>query len=397
MAENHLENLKQQLQKYLNNLEDSIEEICSVNSQLKNNVAQIRKEISQSVNYQKACIRARKRELLLKLENMAIQKEQKLFEQQEKVNQSIGAVKEILGCANINENEKILLHMISKISQLNLSVEETPHLFFECNSNNFQKNVSEFGRLVNNPNCKTENVSKTNNCESPNSFKASFVDEAEEEEFFARNRTQSSTSEFEIINRPEECPSTNTFSISAPQSQQTQIDSVENGFFKEHFTKINNLPTKFWLNTNDLENCDITTLLQSMNNVALKEPIFLHNLKFKENQKTEKFEFENVIQKIKRSHNDEWLYNEKRKKPNNNFEDVENCVEISNKKKKFWNPYGDKGNKLSSDHWAQWYRSSLNKTDEEFPQNNWQNISEWKNILENIHCNKEIEWLAKYN
>ena len=51
----------------------------------------MRKDISTAVSHQLACLRAREQELLTQLENVVRTKEQLLTEQQEQINQAIGA------------------------------------------------------------------------------------------------------------------------------------------------------------------------------------------------------------------------------------------------------------------------------------------------------------------
>uniref|UniRef100_A0A915DG02 Uncharacterized protein n=1 Tax=Ditylenchus dipsaci TaxID=166011 RepID=A0A915DG02_9BILA len=82
-------NFEHCLRQKLTSMENSIARIYSIKSQLRNSADQTRKDISNAIDHQLQCIRAREQELLFNLEDIMAKKELMLCEQQEKLNQAI--------------------------------------------------------------------------------------------------------------------------------------------------------------------------------------------------------------------------------------------------------------------------------------------------------------------
>uniref|UniRef100_A0A915E0Z5 Uncharacterized protein n=1 Tax=Ditylenchus dipsaci TaxID=166011 RepID=A0A915E0Z5_9BILA len=268
--------------------------IYSIKSQLRNSADQTRKDISNAIDHQLQCIRAREQELLFNLEDIMAKKELMLCEQQEKLNQAIGACQQSLECV-LSRNNTIdsssVQNMLLRMNSIDLRPKENSNILFEFDPSDLRRNISTFGCIIAGDEPKaleslpldvehydedanfhtsalthksvlrlhpTSNnflsaekspVSKkqlTPFSESINFWLSQMKPpttalDCEEEFDYIRDRiTSMSGSSFEVVNN-----ASNDKSKNAP-AKPDEIFSV-------HFSEINNLPSDFWLNKSMLK------------------------------------------------------------------------------------------------------------------------------------------------
>jgi hypothetical protein len=150
-------NFEHCLRQKLTSMENSVARIYAVKSQLRNSAEQTRKDISNAIDHQLQCIRAREQELLFKLEAILAEKEQKLCEQQEQLNKAIGACQQSLNCVLRNNeiDSMSVQNMLLKTNTIDLRPKETPNITFEFDPSDLRRDIASFGNIA------TEDVAKT--------------------------------------------------------------------------------------------------------------------------------------------------------------------------------------------------------------------------------------------
>ncbi|KAI1733195.1 nuclear receptor coactivator 4 [Ditylenchus destructor] len=144
-------NLEHCLRQKLTSMENSIARIYSIKSQLRNSAEQARKDISNAIDHQLSCVRAREQELLFQLEQIMAKKEQKLCEQQEQLNKAIGACQQSLECIlrnAANTDAMNVQNSLLKMNAIDLRPRESPNILFEFDPSDLRRSISTFGRLT---------------------------------------------------------------------------------------------------------------------------------------------------------------------------------------------------------------------------------------------------------
>ncbi|KAH7731057.1 Nuclear receptor coactivator 4 [Aphelenchoides avenae] len=130
-------------------LENAAARLTAIKSHLRVNSEQVRKDISTAVSHQLACLRAREQELLSQLENVVRTKEQLLTEQQEQINQAIGACKQGLECIALNKtNPSNVQEMLFRLNSMDLRPRDNSRVTFEFDPSDVRRAVSSFGQVV---------------------------------------------------------------------------------------------------------------------------------------------------------------------------------------------------------------------------------------------------------
>jgi hypothetical protein len=125
--------------------------ITAVKFQLRTNAEQIRKDISNAISHQLSCVRAREQELLSQLESAVAQKEQLLAEQQEHINQAIGACQQSLECLLRDKSGTTNVQdILFRLNAIDLRPRDNSHLTFEFDPSSVRRAVSDFGQIVTN-------------------------------------------------------------------------------------------------------------------------------------------------------------------------------------------------------------------------------------------------------
>jgi len=289
---NNANNLEHCLRQKLTSMENSIARIYSIKSFLRNSAEQTRKDISSAIDHQLQCVRAREQELLFNLEHIMAKKEQKLCEQQEQLNQAIGACQQSLECVLRNNaiDTVNVQNMLLRMNAIDLRPKETPNILFEFDPSDLRRDISIFGRIIAEDRPKTlesalpldvehyeddallshksvlrlHPTSNTNFLSpdraptpkeqpqqlTPFSESINFwlsqmkppatTMDCEEEFEFIRDRITSmsqSGSSFEVVNN----------NNSTPSSENIPLKTKPEEIFNIHFSEINRRPNDFWL------------------------------------------------------------------------------------------------------------------------------------------------------
>uniref|UniRef100_A0A914XS09 Uncharacterized protein n=1 Tax=Panagrolaimus superbus TaxID=310955 RepID=A0A914XS09_9BILA len=134
-------------------MESAVAQVTSVKNQLKINAEIARKEISNAIGHQLSLVRAREQLLLNFLENVVESKERVLCEQQEQLNQAIGACQQSLECTIRGTNDANA-NMLFRISALDLRPRTNSHLVFQCDSSDMRRAMCNFGQVISDPSIK---------------------------------------------------------------------------------------------------------------------------------------------------------------------------------------------------------------------------------------------------
>uniref|UniRef100_A0A914DZD1 Nuclear receptor coactivator 4 n=1 Tax=Acrobeloides nanus TaxID=290746 RepID=A0A914DZD1_9BILA len=130
-------------------MENSVVRIASVKAQLRTNAEQVRKDISNAISHQLQCIRAREQELLSMLESTVSLKEQNLCEQQEQLNQAIGACQQSIECVLRNKTDSTNIQdMLFRLNTIDLRPRDNSHLAFEVDPSALRRAIVNFGKVV---------------------------------------------------------------------------------------------------------------------------------------------------------------------------------------------------------------------------------------------------------
>uniref|UniRef100_A0AC35EQZ6 Uncharacterized protein n=1 Tax=Panagrolaimus sp. PS1159 TaxID=55785 RepID=A0AC35EQZ6_9BILA len=134
-------------------MESAVAQVTSVKNQLKINAEIARKEISNAIGHQLSLVRAREQLLLNFLENVVESKERVLCEQQEQLNQAIGACQQSLECTIRGPNDANS-NMLFRISALDLRPRTNSHLVFQCDPSDMRRAMCNFGQVISDPSIK---------------------------------------------------------------------------------------------------------------------------------------------------------------------------------------------------------------------------------------------------
>jgi hypothetical protein len=134
-------------------MESAVAQVTSVKNQLRINAEIARKEISNAIGHQLSLVRAREQLLLNFLENVVDSKERVLCEQQEQLNQAIGACQQSLECTIRGTNDANT-NVLFRISALDLRPRTNSHLLFQCDPSDMRRAMCNFGQVISDPSVK---------------------------------------------------------------------------------------------------------------------------------------------------------------------------------------------------------------------------------------------------
>ncbi|CAJ0582373.1 unnamed protein product, partial [Mesorhabditis spiculigera] len=133
----------------LSSLENSAARITTIKSHLRANSERIKREINNMVSHQLALIRGREQELMQQLDQVVTFKESILNQQQETINQRIGACQQSLETIQQRDGDLVdLKHMLARFGTMDLSPRETSHVALEADFMMMRQCLIHFGRVV---------------------------------------------------------------------------------------------------------------------------------------------------------------------------------------------------------------------------------------------------------
>jgi len=129
-------------------LEDAIRRLDSVQIHLTKNASEICKEIQGSINFGIDCLQNRKLHLLKEVDNVRLTKEESLQQQQARLKQAVNIL--LTAVTLVTENpasEKHLADTLDRLTQLELSPEETPYISFRVDHLQTREHLLSYGRV----------------------------------------------------------------------------------------------------------------------------------------------------------------------------------------------------------------------------------------------------------
>ncbi|KAE9553772.1 hypothetical protein FO519_002993 [Halicephalobus sp. NKZ332] len=328
------------LRQKLTVMENAVSQIGAVKAQLRTNAEIARKEISNAIGYQLSLVRAREQFLLRTLESMVDSKERVLCEQQEQLNQAIGACQQSMECAlRGNSENPSVPGMLFRLNVMDLRPRMNSHLVFKCDPSDMRRAIYNFGQVVSDPSVK----------DRADCFPLD-VDDFEDGAFLAHKsvhrippmnsdfpesdpnsvndwlshvkavRTDSDSDGFEVVRNRMNSESASSIEIISKGDRENDFETLENL----------RLPMDQWLQKPNPKNNQnllpqnilpglkrgspksdqvieetIRYLTQQFSNQPFGEPV--EKKKRKSVDETRDFEFGNVISSIVSSKSDEWL------------------------------------------------------------------------------------------
>jgi hypothetical protein len=469
-------------------MESAVAQVTSVKNQLRINAEIARKEISNAIGHQLSLVRAREQLLLNYLENVVDSKERVLCEQQEQLNQAIGACQQSLECTIRGTNDSNT-NMLFRISALDLRPRTNSHLLFQCDPSDMRRAMCNFGQVISDPTIKDrsdclaleaeeyednvnlahKSVLRMHRGNTPFGNFSSSVNtttaaadpippsisewlyqarrtSCNEGLEIPRNRLYSTNSSIEVISKSEydqnELNAIEALRLPMDQwlhkpsiksSDEVSLPPSTNVFpgLKRGSTKSDQIieQTLQFLNDQFSQTADSeptqTTFVKSFSDLDVSTP----NPSEAESKGNKSYEFESVINSIKKSDSSNWLASSKKIKgnsdecvkeilkslPPSNSSNVESKVEKCHKAQNSTSPspsnnntkecFEEKVNKLLpkiTQEMSFWLKEYPSKVKSDRPANEmsddltpWERVLNWKGILEKLHGSGEDEWLVQ--
>lgn len=281
-------NLEHRLKQKLMLFENAVARLASMKAELRANSDQVRRDLSQSIQHQIGCLKAREQEILGQLEDIIAEKEEDFSAQQDVLSKAIGACQNSLECLKENNVSTNTIHAtLIRLNALNIKPHGNPNVSFEADPTACRLATSSFGELCSEPHQQLESL--------PMDMEM-YEDDLHIHKSVMMPRTN-----------PIICNATKETSVASEDSVSSSFEVVQNNhddnmeaikenpiaFYQKHINNITKSNNQDWLGKSNSATTPYQSLSQHQN----------RPMSAQENQ----YEFMDVIHQIQQSSKNKWL------------------------------------------------------------------------------------------